>query len=221
MPILGKRKRNTRWTPRKRRRTLTRFPRRSLNGPLGKARKAFSFKRKTYIETITVNNLADFMKGYSFSLSQLNNATEYTNLFDQFRICGIAITLMPSVTDFSAASGVTMTNFAMPEVRSIIDKDDASNPTSFNEMYEYNNCKITRGHREHKRFWKPAILSASYETAVSSAYTPRFNQWLSTTDPATPHYGVKIGINALGSAAAGNMYYRMYATFYIQCKNPK
>lgn len=220
---LGKRKFTGRSGPRrKRRRTMIRRPWRSMTSSRGGFKSVFNFQRRLFIETIGVTNLADFMKGYSFNLNQLSNVTEYTSLFDQYRICGIQIAIVPTITGFDSASPSTsLSTFLIPEVRTIVDHDDSANPASFNEMYEYKYCKMTRGNRVHTRYFKPSILQQAYESAVATAYTPKYNQWLSTTDPATPHYGLKIGIDALGSANTGTMNFRLYAKFYIQCKNPK
>ena len=39
---------------------------------------------------------------------------------------------------------------------------------------------------------KPAILAESYKTAITTAYAPKWGQWLSTADDTVPHYGLKV-----------------------------
>lgn len=182
----------------------------------------YNFKRKAYVETISVGyGAGNILGAYTFALNKLPNYTEFTALFDRYRICGVLVEFMPAVDSFSTEAGVSMTNFALPQVRTIIDHTEDGVPTDFNEMYQYKNCKMTQGNRIHKRFLKPAVLTSAFESTIATAYIPKWKQWITTDDPATPHYCLKYGINALPSAAMGTMTYRVYATYYLQCKDLK
>jgi len=220
---LGKRKRvsGKRWTKRARKYSIARRTgiTRSL---ITRRNPTYSFKRKAFVESLAVvYGGGDILGAYTFSLSKLPNYTEFTALFDRYRINGVLIEFMPAVDSFSTQPGVSMTAFALPQVRTIIDHTEDGAPANFNEMYQYKNCKMTQGNRIHKRFLKPAVLTSAFETAVSTAYIPKWKQWITTDDPTTPHYCIKYGINALPSAAMGTLYYRVYTTYYFQCKDLK
>lgn len=221
--VLGKRKFSRSYGPRKRRRLLGRSRRAGIYRSMRSSKSAdlFSFKRKALVDTVTVTNLSDVLKAYTFSLDKLPSYTEFTNLFDRYRICGVLVEFMPSVDSFEVGPGVSMTAFSLPQVRTIIDHTEDGAPLNFNDMYQYSKCKLTQGNRVHKRYLKPAVLTSAFESTVATAYIPKWKQWLTTDDPATPHYGLKVGINALPSSSSGSMYYRVYATYYFQCKDPK
>lgn len=177
-----------------------------------------SFVRRDYVETITASNIADTFKVYTFSLNKLPNYTEFTNLFDQYRICAVKLTIIPGVTE-SSLEGASTSSYPLPEVRSIIDYTEDAAPLDFDEMYQYANCKMTRGNKMHTRYIKPAVLTSAFEGVAATAYIPKWKQWLTTDDSATPHYSIKVGINAVKTA--NTCYFRVYAKYYLQMKNIK
>lgn len=181
-----------------------------------------SFKRKMYHGTVTTTYGAGPTLGaLTFNLAALPNYTEFTSLFDEYRILGILVEFHPGVDSWSAEPGVTLTSMALPQVRTVIDHTEDGVPSSFNDMYQYANCKMTRGTRIHKRFLRPNVLSQAFESTVSTAYSPKYKQWITTDDATTPHYGLKYGIDALPSASLGTLGYRVYVTYYFQCKSTK
>lgn len=217
MPLLRRRYRRRTNKRRYRRRTMGRnrtgvsrslmYPRRSVH----------SFKRKCFLGNIDVTT-TDVFGSYVFRLSDLPNYLEFVNLYDLYRIKAVKFTLIPGIT---AMDGNPLsTAVTLPQVRSVLDYTDSTVPASFNELYEYSNCKMTQGNRFHSRYFKPALLSTVYETAVSNSYTPKWGTWVSTDDASCPHYGLKYGINAFVAAAPG-MRLRIYATYYFQCKFSK
>lgn len=218
MGILGKRKRRgtVRGRSRKRMRmTLSRRPRLRMSAALS----THYFKRRFQVGTLQASNLTDVFGAYTFKLSDLPNSGEFTALFDQYRILGVSIMFVPS-WDGSDANPIS-TNTPQPDIRTVLDYTDSGTPANMNELYEYQNCKMTHGSRIHKRFFVPAVLSSNYETVTTTAYTPKWKLWLTTDDPATPHYGLKYGIFKLATGTTQNYYWRVYATYYIQCKNVK
>lgn len=218
--VLGKRKYSAvtsgkKFRSRRRRRmSRSRIPRHSTI--------VHSFKRKMYHGTVTTTYGAGATLGaLTFNLAALPNYTEFTSLFDEYRILGILVEFHPGVDSWSAEPGVALTNMALPQVRTIIDHTEDGVPSSFNDMYQYANCKMTRGTTIHKRFLRPNVLSQAFESTVSTAYSPKYKQWITTDDATTPHYGLKYGIDALPSASLGTLGYRVYVTYYFQCKSTK
>lgn len=177
-----------------------------------------SFVRSDFIETITASNLADTFKVYTFALNKLPNYTEFTNLFDQYRICAVKLTIIPSITQ-TVLDGASTSSYPLPEIRSIIDYTEDGTPLDFDELYQYATHKMTRGNRIHTRYFKPAVLTSAFEGVAASAYIPKWKQWLTTDDSATPHYSIKVGLNAVKTA--NTCYFRVYAKYYLQMKNIK
>jgi hypothetical protein len=66
---------------------------------------------------------------------------------------------------------------------------------------------------------KPAIQSEMYRTSITTAYTPKWGQWIPTADPTVPHYGMKAYACAFsgGSWSAGSM--SVSFKYYVSFKN--
>ena len=122
-----------------RRRRLTRRPRRMMrrkpSRPLAKRAMKVHHFRRTFKASNISSTTTGVLGGYSFSLDQLPNYTEFTNLFDQYRINKIVVKFIPNhnSSDVSASTQV-ISNF-----NSVIDPTDATAPATGAELYEYQN----------------------------------------------------------------------------------
>lgn len=174
-----------------------------------------NFVRTKQLTGITLSTVSDTVGTLTFNLSQLDNYTEFTNLFQRFRICAVKLKIIPYYTGNDA--NPTGTIYVMPNIHSVVDYDDSGTPANLAELLQYSNHKMTRGGKIHGRYIKPAVQTATYETALTSAYSPKWKVWLSTDDFATPHYGFKYFIDQSSVA----LVYRVFVKFYIQCKDLK
>lgn len=210
-PIMPYRRRRPRRTMRRRMR-IRRGPR--IKTP------SYSFKRRHLLGTVQLSNLAETFTSYSFKLSNLPNYTEFTNLFDRYRINKVGLTFVPNWTsnDANASTGVLAIN---PAIYSIIDYTEDGTPLTMNEFYESPKCRITRGGKIHKRYFTPAVLSQTFEGVAATAYTPKWKQWLTTDDPATPHYALKVAFDKLNTGVSQVYYVKVFVTYYITCKDVK
>lgn len=182
------------------------------------ASKIHSFKRTVNLGNIILSSLTETYGALLFKLSDVPSSTDFTNLFDRYRITGVSLKFFPQWTSNDLNPATTLSNIN-PQVYSVVDYTDSANPLSIAEMMEYGTFKMTRGSALHKRFIRPALLSSSYETVTTSAYTPKWKQWLTTDDPATPHYCLKYAFDRAPSNTACQV--KIYATYYIQCKDTK
>lgn len=157
---------------------------------------------------------------FAFKLTDLPNATDFTNLFDQFRITNVELEIINTQQLASNVSSASTARGAI--LYSIIDNDDIGTPASINEMRQYETCKLHAGKPVYKRKVKPAVLVQDYETSIATAYTPKFNVWLSTSDSGTQHFGMKIGMYVIDVTNATNsIIYMLSARYSIECKNSK
>jgi len=214
MPILGKRRRS-RGTQTKRRRRAWTGVRRSFTRRLSP--RFHSFKRTVNSANISVDSTAWQYGALNFQLANLPNYTEFTNLYDQYRICGIKVEFRPRVTGNDANAMATLVQFG--DLCTVIDRNDNTAPTTQNELYQYSTLRTTRMIRGQKRYFVPACLVQTYETAVTAGYASKFKQWLDTNDYAVPHYGLKYAIAPSSSATAVTI--GVIVTYYFQCKDIK
>lgn len=206
------RKRSTRIRRRPRRTTRRPTMRRSRN--LNKLN-IHHFKRTDILPTLNTAT-ADSFGTFYFSLSDLVNYTEFTNLFDMYRINKVVVKMVPNVN--SAEAGAAQ---RLPQIHSVLDYNDRTIPTTLNELVQYQNYRMTMGSRIHTRILTPAsldVVDSEGGTTPTSA-RPRFKNWISTSDATLEHYGIKYCIGATASANAVS--YTPYITYYISCKSVK
>lgn len=210
---LGKRKLKRTYNVRKRRRTRTymaRPGRRLITG--GK----YHFKRTTHIADTIVTPAGGYGQFFTFQLTDLPNYTEFSALFDQFRINAVVIKFVPTWTsnDINPQS----TALYMPNFHSALDFDGPSSaPTSETDLLQYQSYKMTRGHHVHQRKIIPCVNVTAYESALNTAYMPKRKQFLDMVDVATQHFGMKIWIDAPNLTS--NLAYKTYVTYYFTTRS--
>lgn len=154
---------------------------------------------------------------YTFSLSQIVNASEFTSLFDQYRINRIVMRFRLAV---DTANYVGVPTGIVPRMFWFIDYDDATAPASLNEFRERPKCKQTTlsAYKPTIVKFTPAVLVTGYESGVSSMYMPKFKQWIDIADPTTQHFGVKFAIDQFAeNVTPFNV--EIETWFYFSCKN--
>lgn len=199
----------------RRRRRYNRRSRRTMRKPM----RSLSMKRKmsthhfkrTFLSDIFFSsNTGPVFGGLSFRLSSLPNYTEFTNLFDQYRINKIVIRFVPSANSDSVGSTHVIPNF-----HTIIDNNDSTTPTALNELYESQSWKRTRGTQVQTRVFTPSSL---IDIGLSSN-SPKWKQWISTDFPSVDHYGLKYALEA--TVNAQDIYYQPYVTIYFSTRSVK
>ena len=129
----------------------------------------YYYSRYARAETVDVGSLSDAFYGFAFQLNRVINYTEFTNLYDMYKINAIKITFMPQQTSNVSLSDFNNAN-AGKRFFSAIDRNDANVPSSTDELREYKSAKATSILRPHKRYIvKPKILD------YVGAYSPNLS----------------------------------------------
>lgn len=202
----GRKQRWTRWGATNRMRRVivpTRLPR-GMNTGL------HHFKRTFQGADINASASGNVLKALTFNFNQMPNPTEFTTLFDQYKINAIKWMAVPNFTgsDLNPSS----TTQSIPNMWSVIDHDDAIDPANLNEMLQYPGVKMTRGQQIHSRYFKPSVLA---DIAGIVATNVKYQQWLNLANITIPHYGVKYYVDQT-QANVGS--WRTYITLYFSCK---
>ena len=154
--------------------------------------KIYYFKRYTGAlngGTVTVPFASPLLIAFNFSLNDLPNATEFTSLFDMYKIKAVKVKLIPQLSESISAAGINNV-FYSQRMFSAIDYNDATAPSSIDDIRQYQTCKVTSQLRPHTRIiYKPKILD-------SSSYS--LSPWISTSSPSVDYYGLKIAAEATG-----------------------
>lgn len=207
--------RRRRPTNRRPRRAVYRRRLRSSRRPRLSALRTHHFKRTFTLSPIATATTTVF-GAYAFSLSDLPNYSEFTALYDQYRINKLVVRFVPNHN--SSEVGATK---ALMEFNSVLDFNDQTAPTALTQLYEYANWRMTRGNSIHTRVFSPAVLGV-VSTINATNFTgdqSKWKQWLATSQTDIEHYGIKYAIGA--TAAAGDMYFTPYITAYFSCKSIK
>lgn len=128
----------------------------------------------------------------TFTLSQMAGAGELVSLFDNYRIVKVlyrwVVTRNPDQVTTAANKGV------YPRLVWRHDFNDSA-PISRTQMYQSSNIReVFFGDNYQKTKWyslSPSTLLQMYESATSTAYQPKWKQWMDTADQTAPHYGLK------------------------------
>lgn len=171
-----------------------------------------------------------------FCLGDLPDVSEFTALFDQYRIVGIKLLLIPvSQMGLSAAAGVNAAadGYVKCIVHSCIDNDDntqfVASEAGVLAMMEYKNYRV-RGlggsaRPVINRYFKPKILNVVQD--VSAGTTARSiatgNPWLDCATTTTPYFGLKTiwelhtGTNATNYC----IQFRMVAKYIVEFRDTR
>lgn len=213
-------------TPAKRRRTEDDKPpkvvrpyktySRKLSVPPSIRNQIHSFRRNGSAVTISGNiAYAPYQAATNISLSQVVNNSDFTNLYDQFRINYVVIKLWLKIDPSSQAAGSAI----FPKLYWVRD-ENSSTVLSQTEMRERSDAKIVvlRPDRPAVMKFKPNVLAQNFLSAGFSSYTPKYDEWIDTSSPGTFYYGALWNIDDLTNT---NYKVDIETIYYLQCKNTK
>jgi hypothetical protein len=130
---------------------------------------------------------------FNTALVAFNQASAFTNLFDQYMIASVELWLMPRETIASSA------NSFGGVLHSVVDIDDSSVLTTVEQASDYSNCVTTEATQGHYRHFIPHIAMAAYSGAFTQ-FVSKKNVWIDAASPGVEHYGFKVAANATSSA---------------------
>jgi len=164
---------------------------------------------------------------FGFTLGDLPNVTEFSNLFDNYRINMIKFTIkltnVPEAYYTSNATGISSANI-YPTIWMVRDHDDSSTATVA-QLKEFAGVKhqVLRPNKEISFIVRPSVLTQLYRTAVTTGYGLSYKQWLDMAQTDIRHYGVKFAIDFEGFAPpVGTAYsWTVNAKYYFQCKGTR
>jgi hypothetical protein len=124
---------------------------------------------------------------FYFKFSDLQNATDLSTLFDQYRMDYVKLILKPACNAIAAvASGVT----TYPPLYVVIDYDDSTNLSGTSAAMQYDNCMLLEAHESASRAIIPRLASAVYSGAFTS-FANVGPQWIDVGSTNVQHYGYK------------------------------
>lgn len=195
--------------PRKLKRSVGTQTRLRIRKPL--ALKTHNFvERCNAQELIVANESAAVGLFRNFTLSQILQVGHYAAIFEYYKINKVVVTFRykgaetPAYTTINGTG--TQNNEIINEINPVLYFKVDHNDINADSLATMKESSRTREHQLSSNkpnftiTLKPAVQAEAYKTAISTAYRPKWNQWLSTADDTVPHYGLKV----YAVAGAGN-----------------
>jgi len=155
--------------------------------------------------------------GRRFRLSDLPSTTEFTNLFDQYRIVMVE-------AEYVFSTHILASQARYPRIAFAVDYSDSTNPGSESEVLQYQNAEAFQfGQVKHtfKRVFKPRAALAAYQGTFTGYGTASPNQWFDTNNSSIEYYGTKEWINNYNTVLATGAVLNVYHRYHLEFKNAR
>lgn len=158
----------------------------------------------------------------SFKLSDLPFYTEFTTLYDEYRIRGVVVEMVPTFTNVSMAT-TSAGAIGQSSVYSALDfNGDFGSVYDLATIGQRNGCRRTNGNRVHRRYFHPRPLTQLAGDAAfsSNAYTSRASGWISCANTSVPHFGLNLLVEQFASTGTFWLF-RFTYTYYVEFRATK
>lgn len=194
---------------------------------------AMVIKRKwwsaAWVPTTATTN--DFWRPLFISLSNIPNYTDFTNMFDQYKICAFKVTYFPKYTGFGGENttdttlpGITNTGQNIMHVcydtRTTVTPSGTYTSATLNNFFEQGRIKTIRnGNAPINIYCRPSIQGNYIGGTATNMYTGP--KWLPTSSATLNHYGPNVFVQDANLAGVFGQQYDVLITAYIAVKNQK
>lgn len=214
-------------------------PRRIAKIQRGLSPAIYPFKRSTSV-VVGLNTSAppegwstsgnNLYRNWGFSLAQLGDYTEFTDLFKYYKLKGVRIQMYFSNTNSTASQGPAT---ASPNQQILMWMDtnrDGSDLATSGQESTYLTSQTAKKRLCLNTTGRPIDIYMSlrqqnmiYGGAANTDYTTVRPKWVATTEPTTPHYGYKMMLQrvdgqAFTSGITNSQFVKIIQTVYFQCK---
>lgn len=164
----------------------------------------------------------DTYAAWAFCLADIPNVASIGALFDQYRIDLIQFRLRsrnPSVFVANIASPNNATTTPLV----VVDRDDATAPTTLSELQQYDNCQIISAQDSIDIVLWPSITPSVFSGGAFSGYAVQDSGdvWLDLANTSIPHYGIKVGMPALVASTTQKFDWDVEAFYHVSFKNKR
>lgn len=196
------------------RRVVRRMRRMPMRRRLTRRRPIHLFKRTFTPTPITVPTATGASGGFDFKLTDLNNYTEFTNLYDQYKIVSVRLEFQSPFTN----NPMTNAGVVIPEMYTAIDRNDITAPAFRQDILEYETQRHSPLTRRHTRYFKVNCNTLLFDSNNVDTKGTKFGQWIDTADDQVPHFGLKYWIDG---GAGADFDVSPTFTYYFQCRSVK
>lgn len=178
------------------------------------------FKRHVDRGTITSDSSGTATTGgLHFKLEDVPNYSEFTALYDAYKICAVKVNFIPISNVTYSPDGTATASWSINYERmfTAIDCNSSSVGSTIDELRQYRNCKWSKNNVVHSRFFYPKVQQ-TVETSIPSETTGK-QPWISTTSASCSYYGLKYAFEQTNND--NNPRYRVECVYYMKFKAPR
>lgn len=199
----------------------------------------YKFKRTwTTASGISAGQAAPYLGTFSFQLSDLPTFTDFTGLYQQYKITGVKMKFFQPYQNGAAVMvnqlGGTSLTQPMIRMHSVFDPNDNAT-TGIPALQQYQTYKIQELTSPSigkdgclKFFYRPkeAVATANTGLSLTGYGAPGKGMWLDTDYPNVPYYGFKWAFDPVYADGSGVQFTSpvtvpIALTYYIKCKGVK
>lgn len=202
----------------------------TLYGTTASAGATFTFNAANNLMSLTTsatNTTHYFALAMAFCIADIPAVSDFTTLFDQFKLNCVVLRFFPVATEVSTGTSAGGNTSVGGWVHHIIDSDDYATPTAsdvgVDDLRQYSGYKVQNlvGRRPISRKIYPKISMAAAGTggAFNSAVNvPR--KWINLAYTDTIHYGFKAVFEIYDPVGvASNLSYKVEPIYYLSFRN--
>lgn len=160
----------------------------------------------SYLLNVTSSTTAPVFGALSFALSNAIQSSNYTAIFDRYRINQVNVKMIP-------AAGAQSTG---PIIYSVLDYDDANTLSNLASYLGYSTLKVTPPGVIDERTLNPCFATAAYSGTFTSYANMPPSTWLDAASPAVQYYGLKYFIPQNGISTGIQFIITMMVQFKSQ-----
>lgn len=154
------------------------------------------------------STVADEKLALDFNLTDFLTSSEFTAIWDQYRILEIVVVFEAINTQVvnRPYDDTTTSNVVIPFIATCIDRDDASTGlASYSDLMKRQGTRRHLATQSFKIRFTPTRLAMVYDSPTTTGYKIDRDKWawLDCATPNIPHYGLKCAMQA---ATPGNAY---------------
>lgn len=171
--------------------------------------RTYQFARKINLVQVSTDGTNNLYYARSWALSDLPNYTEFTALYDQYRIDCVKVSVTPAFQRPLLGSGSSGFNGI---VYHFVDFDDDASPTTEDDFTQRSNVRTASGCQPFGVALEPRVALAAYSGAFTSYANAR--PWVDVASTGVRWYGWKMGvIGPVGEVQTYNISFEVVVSF--------
>jgi len=148
---------------------------------------------------------------FNFTLSDVDNSSAFTSLFDQYKIDAVTLRVIPLQNSITLETNSVITTVPL---YCVIDYDDSATLSTVAQARGFESCVVVPPGEECVRTFSPRIAIGAYSGAFTSfANSPAM--WIDAASPAVQHYGAKIIVPGVVAAQTVLQSWNIERTYYL------